>query len=66
MAEHLVDIDIDDGVLRPARDMLGTSTVEDTVNEALRQAAVSCDERVASALDRLASADLSDTEDAWR
>jgi hypothetical protein len=64
MAKHLVDID--DGSLDAARAELGTTTIKDTVNEALRRAASTRDERVGRALDTLADADLDDREDAWR
>ena len=64
MTKHLVDID--DETLGAARAELGTSTLKDTVNEALRLAASTRDPRVSSALDTLAGADLVDREDAWR
>ena len=64
MTKHLVDID--DDTLGAARAELGTKTLKDTVNEALRLVASSRDERVARSLDALASADLGDREDAWR
>lgn len=59
-------MDIDDDTLGAARAELGTATLKDTVNEALRQAASTRDKRVSRALDRLAGADLGDREDAWR
>lgn len=64
MAKHLVDIDEDS--LAAARAELGTTSIKDTVNESLRRAAQTRDERVARALDALAEADLSDRGDAWR
>jgi len=64
MTKHLVDID--DDTLGAARAELGTSTLKDTVNEALRLAASARDERVARAFDALAKADLGDRDDAWR
>ena len=64
MTKHLVDID--DDTLGAARAELGTATLKDTVNEALRLAASSRDERVSRALDALAGAELCDREDAWR
>jgi Arc/MetJ family transcription regulator len=64
MTKHLVDID--DDTLGAARAELGTSTLKDTVNEALRLAAAPRDGRVAKALDVLAGADLDDRADAWR
>jgi len=64
VTKHLVDID--DDTLGAARAELGTTTLKDTVNAALRLAASSRNERVARSLDALASADLGDREDAWR
>ncbi|MEX1008529.1 MAG: hypothetical protein WD271_11865 [Acidimicrobiia bacterium] len=64
MAKHLVDIDED--ALSAARAELGTDTLKDTVNEALRLVATPRAEHVARALDVLAAADLLDREDAWR
>ncbi len=64
MSKHLVDID--DDTLGAARAELGTTTLKDTVNEALRRAASTRDDRVSRALDRLARADLSDRQDVWR
>jgi len=64
MTKHLVDID--DDTLGAARAELGTVTLKDTVNEALRRAAASRDQRVSGALDVLAGADLGDRSDAWR
>jgi Arc/MetJ family transcription regulator len=64
VTKHLVDID--DQTLGAARAELGTTTLKDTVNEALRLAAGSRSERVAKALDSLARAELADRDDAWR
>jgi Arc/MetJ family transcription regulator len=64
VTKHLVDID--DETLGAARAELGTSTLKDTVNEALRRIALPRDKRVADALDALARVDLGDREDAWR
>ena len=64
MVKRLVDID--DTALSAARAELGTSTIKDTVNEALRRAAAPRQPRVAQALDDLARADLADRADAWR
>jgi Arc/MetJ family transcription regulator len=64
VTKHLVDID--DDTLGAARAELGTATLRDTVNEALRLAASSRDQRVSRALDALAGADLGDREAAWR
>ena len=64
MAKHLVDLDED--ALRAARAELGTTTIKDTVNEALRRAARVRDPRVSRALDTLVRAELLDRNDAWR
>ncbi|MGH9006154.1 MAG: hypothetical protein ACRDV6_00310 [Acidimicrobiales bacterium] len=64
MAKHLVDLD--EEMLDSARAELRTTTIKDTVNEALSRA-TSCRERsVATALDVLAHAHLADRADAWR
>ncbi len=59
-------MDIDEDRLGAARAELGTTTLKDTVNEALRLAASTRDSRVARSLDALAAADLGDRDDAWR
>jgi Arc/MetJ family transcription regulator len=64
MAKHLIDVD--EPALDAARAQLGTRTIKDTVNEALRRAAHGRSERVAQALDVLAAAGLDDREQAWR
>ena len=64
MAKHLIDIDED--ALRAARAGLGTKTIKETVNRALRQAAGGDRARVKRSLDRLARAKLAPREDAWR
>jgi Arc/MetJ family transcription regulator len=64
MAKHLVDID--DAALRDARAELRTSTIKETVNEALRRAGASRRRRVERALDVLAEAAVIDREQAWR
>ena len=64
MAKHLVEID--EQTLGAARAELGTVTLKDTVNEALRRVAAPRDKRVAAALDTLAQAKLEEREDAWR
>jgi Arc/MetJ family transcription regulator len=61
VVKHLVDID--EQTLRAARAELGTTTLKDTVNEALRRVAAPRDKRVA---DALAQAVLADRQDAWR
>lgn len=64
MVKHLIDVDEDR--LRAARAELGTVTIKDTVNEALRLATSERTQRVAASLDRLAVADLEDRAGAWR
>jgi len=64
MAKHLIDLDEDR--LGAARAELGTTTIKDTVNEALRLATSQREQRVSAALDVLAEADLDDRVDAWR
>lgn len=64
MAKHLIDLDEDR--LRAARAELGTTTIKDTVNEALRRATRQRAVRVAESLDVLADADLAERADAWR
>jgi Arc/MetJ family transcription regulator len=64
VAKHLVDLDED--LLSAARAQLGTGTIKDTVNEALRRATHERQGRVAAALDVLAGASLDDRSEAWR
>ncbi|HEY7869275.1 MAG TPA: hypothetical protein VIF59_08605 [Methylomirabilota bacterium] len=64
MAKHLVDID--EKALVAAKSELGTKTLKDTVNEALRRAAPRRDRRMAKALTTLAKAKLADRRAAWR
>jgi Arc/MetJ family transcription regulator len=64
VTKHLVDLD--DTALSAARAELGTTTIKDTVNEALRRATSHRKRQVAAALDLLAGADLDDRADAWR
>jgi Arc/MetJ family transcription regulator len=64
VAKHLVDIDED--ALGAARAELGTQTIRDTVNEALVRAAGKRSAVVRRSLDRLASLQHDDREDAWR
>ena len=59
-------IDIDEAALEAARAKLGTGTIKDTVNEALRRTAGSRHEAVAQALDSLAAGPLEDRSAAWR
>jgi len=64
VAKHLVDLD--EEALGAARAELGTATIRDTVNEALRRATSQRAQVVAAALNRLATAELPDRDDAWR
>ena len=59
-------IDVDDVALDAARAELGTRTIKDTVNEALRRAAAARRANLDRALDVLASAELDDRSTAWR
>ena len=64
MAKHLVDIDED--MLRAARDELGTKTIKDTVNLALKRAGAEHRTTTKDQLDILARAVRADREQAWR
>ena len=64
MAKHLIDLD--EEMLGAARAELGTTTIKDTVNEALRRVTLRRERRTAAALDVLASARLDDRAGAWR
>ena len=64
MAKHLVDIDED--ALDDAKRQLGTSTIKDTINLALRRAGKRRQDDVKRQLDVLARADLAPREQAWR
>lgn len=64
MVKRLVDID--DEALEAARAHLGTATIKDTVNHALRQAAGVRAEAVRRSLDVLARAELEPREHSWR
>jgi len=59
-------IDVDDDALDAARAQLGTRTIKDTVNQALRSAADQRSAALADALSVLADADLDDRSTAWR
>jgi Arc/MetJ family transcription regulator len=59
-------IDVDDDALNAARAQLGTRTIKDTVNEALREAARRRSAQLSDALSALADADLDDRSTAWR
>ena len=64
VAKHLIDLDED--ALSAARSELGTATIKDTVNEALRRATDDRRQRVRDALRELAQADLDDRAQSWR
>ena len=64
MAKHLIDLD--EQRLARARAELGTTTIKDTVNEALLRATSERTERIGAALDALAEAPDDDRADAWR
>jgi Arc/MetJ family transcription regulator len=64
VSKHLVDLDEDS--LSAARAELGTQTIKDTVNEALRHATSGRRDRVCAALDALATTPTDDRADAWR
>ena len=64
MAKRLVDID--ESALVAAKIELGTKTLKDTVNEALRRVAPRRNLRVAKALNTLAKAKLTDRSASWR
>ncbi len=64
MAKHLVDIDED--ALADAKRELGTSTIKDTINFALRQSVPRRSDDVNELLDVLARAELAPREQAWR
>jgi len=64
MVKHLINVD--DDALSAAQAELGTTTIRDTVNTALERVTSSRRDRVASALDALATAGLDDRSDAWR
>jgi Arc/MetJ family transcription regulator len=64
MSKHLVDID--ETALSAAQAELGTATMKETVNEALKRAGAARDGRVRQALDRLGRRELPPREEAWR
>lgn len=64
MAKHLVDLD--EEALGAARAELGTTTIKETVNEALRRATVARRHHISAALDRLAQIPDDDRSNAWR
>jgi len=64
VAKHLVDID--DEALSAAKAQLGTETIKETVNEALRRVSRGRSKSVAGAIEVLKRAKLQDRERAWR
>ena len=64
VGKHLIDLD--EEMLSAARAELRTDTIKATVNSALRAACAMRGERVASALDDLASFEFDERERAWR
>jgi Arc/MetJ family transcription regulator len=64
VSKHLVDID--ETALRSARAELGTRTIKETVNRALRLAGKDRERVVKESLDRLASREFAPRENAWR
>ncbi len=64
MTKRLVEID--DETLSAAQTELGTSTIKETVNQALHRAAGHRTATVRKALDALAKIPLATREDAWR
>lgn len=64
MGKHLIDLD--ETAVAAARAELGTSTLKDTVNEALRRTSGQRAARIAAALDTLAELPDEDRDDAWR
>jgi Arc/MetJ family transcription regulator len=64
VAKHLVDIDED--ALRSAQAELGTGTIRETVNIALRRAGAEHEATVKDRLDALAELELLPRENAWR
>ncbi|GAB7143928.1 hypothetical protein [Mycobacterium riyadhense] len=64
MGKHLIDLD--EQALEMARAELGTSTIKETVNAALRNATSNRLQHVAAALDALAAAPSDDRAEAWR
>jgi len=64
VGKHLIDID--EVALGMARTELGTATIKETVNAALRLATSDRAQRVAAALDELAAAPKEDRAAGWR
>jgi Arc/MetJ family transcription regulator len=64
VTKHLIDLDED--ALTSARAQLGTTTIRETINTALRLAGADRRNAVSAALDVHAGADLEDRPEAWR
>ncbi len=64
MTKRLVDID--DRALSKAQAELGTATIKDTVNEALKRAGATREASTRSALENLQSFEFVDRDDLWR
>jgi Arc/MetJ family transcription regulator len=64
VSKHLVDID--ETALAAAQAELGTGSMKETVNEALKRAGAGRDSRVRRALERLGRRELPPREEAWR
>jgi len=64
VAKHLIELD--EKALSAARAELGTATIKDTVNEALRRATSERSRRVTKALEVLSQAGFDDRAEAWR
>lgn len=64
MVKHLIDLD--EQALDAARAELGTATIKETVNQALRRMTEDRRRKVTVALDVLARARLEDRAEAWR
>lgn len=64
VAKHLVDIDED--ALADAKRELGTRTIKDTINLALRRLSPQRRDDIERQLDVLARAELAPREQAWR
>ena len=63
MSKHLVDID--EAALGAAKAELGTDTIKETANAALRRAGRDREDRVEQSLAMLAKAHLDDRGEAW-
>jgi Arc/MetJ family transcription regulator len=64
VGKHLIDVD--EQALSAARAELGTTSIKDTVNQALRRATTARHARVRGQLDVLAAVELDARDSAWR